>query len=99
LAIVEADPGAIALAPEILSRAAAAFDRAGDSAAAAYCRRRGREILDQQLNSIEGSDRVTYLALRWHAALGDGTQGRPSTPDCGFPGSGRRVEEIAAQRA
>jgi predicted ATPase/DNA-binding SARP family transcriptional activator len=69
LAIVEADPEHIALAPEILNRCGLAFERAGDRAAAAYCRRRGNGVLAERIATMEGTDREFYLALPWHASL------------------------------
>jgi hypothetical protein len=98
LAVVEADPDAVALAPEILGRAAAAFERAGDVAAAAYCRRRGRGILAQRLSTIEGADRAAHLALAWHASLRDRAEMLAAAPECGLPQNVCYAEEIAAQR-
>jgi hypothetical protein len=46
-----------------------AFDRDADDAAATYCRRRAREILEERLRTMEESDREHYLALPWHASL------------------------------
>jgi tetratricopeptide (TPR) repeat protein len=71
LAIVEADPSAIALAPEILNRCAHAFERAADTAAAAYCRRKARAIVAARLRLLEDHDRDFYLAIPWHASLFD----------------------------
>jgi tetratricopeptide (TPR) repeat protein len=71
LALVEADPTRIALAPEILNRCASALARAADPSAAAFCLRRARELLAERLAALDSHDRANYRALRWHAALGE----------------------------
>jgi hypothetical protein len=68
LALVEADPERIALAPEILNRCAEAFARAMDRAASEFCRRRASELLAERLDALDESDRAHYLALPWHAS-------------------------------
>ncbi len=67
LALVEADPDGIALAPEVLNRCAEAFARAADQAAAEFCRRRANELLARRLDALDEGDRAHYLALPWHA--------------------------------
>jgi tetratricopeptide (TPR) repeat protein len=69
LALVEADPDGVALAPEILNRCAEAFARAGDLAASEFCRRRAGELLATRLDALDEGDRAHYLALPWHASL------------------------------
>ncbi len=69
LALVEADPDGIALAPEILNRCADAFARAEDPSASEFCRRRAREVLSKRLEALAAEDRTYYLALPWHATL------------------------------
>jgi tetratricopeptide (TPR) repeat protein len=71
LAIVEADPTQIALAPEILHRSAIALERAADRSAAAFCMRRARELLAERLAALDTADRKLYVALPWHAALSE----------------------------
>jgi len=74
LAIVESGgTDGIAYAPEIYGRCAAAFARAKDEGAALYCRERGRALLALRLALIDESDRASYRALPWHAALLDDT--------------------------
>jgi len=69
LALVEADPDGIALAPEILNRCAEAFARTADLAASEFCRRRAGALLATRLDALEERDRAHYLALPWHASL------------------------------
>jgi tetratricopeptide (TPR) repeat protein len=69
LALVEADPDGIALAPEILNRCAEAFSRAADASASAFCRDRARQLLSKRLDALDVDDRAYYLELPWHASL------------------------------
>jgi DNA-binding SARP family transcriptional activator len=69
LALVEADPEGIALAPEILNRCGDAFARAGDWAASEFCRGRARELFVKRLEALEENDRGHYRSLAWHASL------------------------------
>jgi DNA-binding SARP family transcriptional activator len=71
LALVEADPDGIALAPEILRRCAEAFARATDRAASEFCSRRASELLSRRLDALDEGDRAHYLALPWHASLAE----------------------------
>jgi DNA-binding SARP family transcriptional activator/predicted ATPase len=80
LATADADGERIKNAPEIFWCCALAFDRAGDSAAAAFARRRGRELLLARASAIEDeTDRRGFLAISHHAEL----------LACEPPGSGR----------